>query len=101
MAPRLFGGVPPQIRHHQRTGADQAQVSANDVPKRGQLVQTGCSKPETEGGHPRGVIDQAPLRVDVRHGAELDQLERLAVQSGASMSEEHRTAKTETNGYCR
>jgi hypothetical protein len=58
-----------------------------------------CSVEEdaAQARQPVRVVDQAALGVRVEHGAELDHLERLGVQAGSLLAEEHRRAQATTD----
>src|SRR5665647_3422332 len=98
MTPRLLGRVAIEIAHQQRTRSDETQFPPNDVPEGGQLVDACCPEPAAERRHPRSIVDSAPGGIDLRHGAELDQLERLTLEPGARLSEEHGAAKKAPDG---
>ena len=48
--------VPLQVLHQQRPRADQAHVTSDDVPQRGQLVEAGRAQERPSAGHPRGRV---------------------------------------------
>src|SRR5450759_443326 len=98
MAPRLLRRVAIEIAHQERARSDETQLSTNDVPECGQLIDARCPEPTAERRHPRSIVDSALGGIDLRHGAELDQLERLTMEPGPGLSEEHGAAKKAPDG---
>ena len=83
--------VPREVRHRKGPGADEGHVAAHHVDERRQLVEARRPQHPADAGQARRVV----LRTDLvgpgrSHRAELDELERPAAATAASLAEQHR-----------
>lgn len=75
--------------HEEGPGADQTHITFYNVEEGRQLVQTGRAEEAPQACQALGVGQQVPLTIArIRHGAELVEGERPAVQAGALLAEE-------------
>src|SRR5690606_10394407 len=91
VAAGLLGVVERQILHQQRARADQAHVALEDVPELRQLVEAGRTQKAAERRKALGIGKKLPGGADrIRHGTELDQIERDAPKTGTLLDVENR-----------
>src|SRR6185437_1704512 len=94
---------------HERAGSDQAHLATKDVQELGELVEVGLPEELPDAGDARVVrhleealgalVELHQLRLHrvraVAHGAELDDLEGLAVAADAALAEQHRALRVD------
>ena len=99
MAPRLLRGVAPQVLHQKRPRPHQAHISFEDVEQLRQLIEAGGPQEAAEGGQARRVGEEGAVgTAGVGHGAELEEQEGTAVQTGTLLAEQHRAAQSPPDG---
>ncbi len=95
----LLGVVPVDVGERERAGADEAHVTAHDVPQLWEFVEAARPKEPAEPWEALGVGEQRTVGgTGVGHAAELDDLDRLAAPSGAGLAEQHRAAESDPHG---
>src|SRR5687768_704021 len=89
----LFRRVARQVFEQQWARSDQRQLAPQDVDELRQFIKAGATKPAPERSQSRSVRQRVSRRIAVvRHRAELQQLERLLVQSRSPLTEQQRTS---------